>query len=310
VTSEVEQDPAAELVQLIARHATTNGLQDTAVPDLHLFRSFTASEPIHTVYRPSLCLVAQGSKTVTLGTDVLTYGPAEFLLVSVNMPVAAQLLEASAEKPHLALHVDLDVGVIASLISAMSPEDGSGAAAEPGAGLTVGLLEGRVREAVLRLVRLLDEPRDIAVLAPMIKRELCYLLLNGPYGRIMRAMALSSGPTRRIASAIERLEMAFREPLRVEELAREVNMSVSGFHRHFKAVTALSPLQFQKRLRLQEARRMLIGGEVDVTEAGFLVGYESASQFSREYRQLFGSPPSQDIARLREDADLRLAGGP
>ena len=308
VAPDVEENSGAPLAQLITRHATRDGVQETAVPDLHLYRSFTASEPIHTVYRPSFCLVAQGSKTVSLGTEVLKYGPSDFLLVSVNMPVAARLLEASPEKPHLALHVDLDVSLVAALIPAVGPADGeSGPAAKPSSGLTVGRLEDRVREVVMRLVRLLDEPRDIAVLAPMIKRELCYLLLNGSYGGVLRAMALSSGPTRRIADAIAHLEKAFREPLRIEQLAREVHMSVSGFHRHFKAVTAMSPLQFQKRLRLQEARRMLIGSEVDVTDAGFLVGYESSSQFSREYRQLFGSPPSRDIARLRQSADLHLA---
>lgn len=273
VASEPEESSGAQLADLIARHATRDGVQDTAVPGLHLYRSFTASEPIHTVYRPSFCLVAQGSKTVTLGTEVLGYGPADFLLVSVNMPVATRLLAASAKKPHLALHVDLDVSLIASLIAAMGPmEEESGSAEEPGAGLRVGRLEGRVREVITRLVRLLDEPRDITVLAPLITRELCYLLLDGRYGGVMRAMAQTSGPAHGIADAIARLEKAFREPLRVGELAREVHMSVSGFHRHFKAVTAMSPLQFQKRLRLQEARRMLIGSEVDVTNAGLLVG--------------------------------------
>lgn len=291
----------SELIGLIACHATKDGVQPTAVPSLHLYRSFTASEPVHTVYKPSFCLVAQGSKVVTLGTDVLRYDPEHFLLVSVSLPVTAQLLEASPERPHLALHIDLDLTLVAALVAELaSPESWSpGVGANVQAGLSVGVLEPLLQDAVLRLVRLLDTPEHIPVLAPLIMRELCYLLLHGPQGVRLREMALTTGPTYRIVSAIERLEGAYHQPLKVEALAEEVHMSVSSFHHHFKAVTAMSPLQFQKRLRLQEARRLLLGRKVDVTGASFQVGYESPSQFSREYRRLFGASPSQDMARLR-----------
>lgn len=292
--------PNAELIDLVARHTAADGLRGTAVPGLHLYRSRTTSEPVHTVYRPSFCLVAQGSKTLTVGQHELRYGPAQFLLVAVNMPVAARLLEASPERPHLALHVDLDLSTVAGLISPAAPggpapSDATG----PGVGASVEELDSRLLDVVLRLVRLLDHVDEIPVLAPMLQRELSYLLLNGPYGTTLRAMTLTTGPAQRIARAVERLEQGFREPLRIEQLAREVDMSVSTFHHHFKALTALSPLQFQKRLRLYDARRMLVADETDVTGASMAVGYASPSQFSREYRTLFGAAPSKDMARLR-----------
>lgn len=238
---------------------------------------------------------------VTLGTEVLRYDPEHFLLVSVSLPVTSQLLEASPERPHLALHIDLDLTLITGLITELPPElRGQDASIDVQPGLSVGILEPLLSDAVARLVRLLDTPKHIPVLAPLITRELCYLLLDGPQGSKLREMALTTGPTYRIVSAIERLEQAYDQPLKVEELAEEVHMSVSSFHHHFKAVTAMSPLQFQKRLRLQEARRLLLGREVGVTGASFQVGYESPSQFSREYRRLFGASPSRDMAKLRE----------
>lgn len=304
--NEAEEPHGSELAELIARHATRDGVQPTAVPSLHLYRSFARSEPVHTVYKPSFCLVAQGGKVVTLGTEVLRYDPAHFLLVSVSLPVTAQLLEASPERPHLALHVDLDLALIAALVTELASTEGAtlGSGTNVQAGLSVSVLEPPLRDAVVRLVRLLDTPEHIPVLAPLITRELLYLLLSGPQGAKLREMALTTGPTHRIVSAIERLERAYDQPLKVEELADEVHMSVSGFHHHFKAVTAMSPLQFQKKLRLQEARRLLLGREVDVTGASLRVGYESPSQFSREYRRLFGASPRQDMARLRDGVHL------
>jgi AraC-like DNA-binding protein len=296
--------PNPELIDLIARHTPGNGLHDTAVPGLHLYRSPTTAEPIHTVYRPSFCLVAQGSKTLSVGQRELRYGPAQFVLVAVNTPVAVHLLEASPEYPHLALHVDLDLSTVAGLIPPERRDDrAQAAAAASGAGVRVATMDERLHDVVLRLVRLLDHSADIPVLAPLVERELSYLLLNGPDGAALRAMALTTGPSSRIARAVERLERGYREPLRVEQLAREAHMSVSTFHHHFKAVTAISPLQFQKRLRLYEARRLLIAHETDVTGASTAVGYSSLSQFSREYRTMFGSSPSKDLALLRAGTD-------
>ncbi|GGO36886.1 AraC family transcriptional regulator [Deinococcus humi] len=282
------------LTELLTRHATRLGLQSTAVPGLHLYRAVAASEPVHTVYTPSVCLVAQGRKLVQQGEASLAYGPEDLLLVSVSLPLTARILEASPDRPHLALHVDLAPALIAAL-AVEFPETAPGAGSQ--AGLVVTALEPLVQGAVLRLVRLLDTPQHIPALAPLILRELGYLLLVGPEGGRLRAMVQAAGQTHRIATAIERLVREYDRPLRVEQMARDVHMSVSGFHHHFKAVTALSPLQFQKRLRLQEARRLLLGRELDVTGAGFRVGYDSPSQFSREYRRLFGVSPRQDVMR-------------
>lgn len=285
--------PAAELTALLTRHATEPGLQSTAVPGLHLYRAVAQSEPVHTVYTPSVCLVAQGRKLVRQGEAAMPYGPDDLLLISVSLPLTAQILEASPEKPHLALHVDLDPALIAALAleSPAAPNAGGQS------GLVVTALEPLVQDAILRLVRLLDTPQHIPVLAPLILRELAYLLLVGPEGGRLRAMVQTAGQTHRIITAVERLVREYDRPLRVEQMARDVHMSVSGFHHHFKAVTALSPVQFQKRLRLLEARRLLLNREVDVTRAGARVGYDSPSQFSREYRRLFGVSPRQDVAR-------------
>ncbi|MBB5234730.1 AraC-like DNA-binding protein [Deinococcus budaensis] len=286
--------PPPTLTGVLTRHATGPGLQATPVPGLHLYRAGGASEPVHTVYTPSVCLVAQGRKLVQQGETSLTYGPEDLLLVSVSLPLTARILEASPEKPYLALHVDLDPALIAAL-AVEFPEAAPGGGSQ--SGLVVTALEPLVQDAVLRLVRLLDRPEHIPALAPLILRELCYLLLVGPEGGRLRAMVQAAGQTGRIARAVERLVREYDRPLRVEQLARDVHMSVSGFHHHFKAVTALSPLQFQKRVRLQEARRLLLGRAVDVTRAGARVGYDSPSQFSREYRRLFGASPREDVAR-------------
>lgn len=287
--------PPAALTALLARHASEPGLQSTAVPGLHLYRATAPSEPVHAVYTPSVCLVAQGRKLVQQGEESMSYGPEDLLLVSVSLPLTAQILEASSGRPHLALHVDLDPALIAAL--ALESESPAAPGAGGQSGLVVTALEPMVQDAVLRLVRLLDTPQHIPVLAPLIVRELGYLLLVGQEGGRLRAMVQVTGQTYRIAAAIERLVREYDRPLRVEQMARDVHMSVSGFHHHFKAVTALSPLQFQKRLRLQEARRLLLNREVDVTRAGARVGYDSPSQFSREYRRLFGASPRQDLSR-------------
>lgn len=238
----------------------------------------------------------------TLGGDVLRYDPEHFLLVSVSLPLTSQILEASPERPYLALHIDLE----ATLIAELSAELGARRRPRAGVcgGLSVGSLGPLLRDAVLRLVRLLETPDHIPVLAPLILRELCYLLLTGPEGHRLRDMALAGGQTQRVAYAIKRLLREYNRPLRVEALAQEVNMSVSAFYQHFKTVTAMSPLQYQKTVRLQEARRLLLGEMLDVADAGFRVGYESPSQFSREYRRLFGASPKQEVVRFRKSVQF------
>ncbi|WP_084474974.1 AraC family transcriptional regulator [Deinococcus pimensis] len=279
------------LADLIARHTSGPGLTSTIVPGLHLFRADAPSSPTHMLYRPSICLIAQGAKVTQQGETTLRYGPAEMLLVSVSLPLTVQILDASPDRPHLALHVDLDPALIATL--ALEFPDETERAAPPGS-LAVTTLDPMVLDAATRLTRLLDTPQHVPALAPGVVRELTYLLLAGPEGARLRALVRTAGQTARIVAAIERLVHDYDRPVAMTTLAASVNMSVSGFHHHFKAVTAMSPLQYQKRLRLQEARRLLLGGASDVTGVSSRVGYDSPSQFSREYRRLFGVSPRQD----------------
>jgi AraC-like DNA-binding protein len=288
----------ADLAALIERHAATEGKNATPIPLLSLYRSATPVDPIHMVQEPALCVVAQGAKVLTLGCTAFTYDPAHFLLVSVGLPITARLVTEAPDRPYLSLHLSLDLPLIATLLVEAGPAIVPPTDARRGLG--IGLLEPALNDAVIRLVRLLETPRHIDVLAPLICREIFYLLLMGPQGARLREIALTNGHTQRVACVIERLRTAYDQPLRIEGLAKEVGMSVSSLHHHFKAVTTMSPLQFQKQVRLQEARRLLLSADIDVATAGFQVGYESPSQFSREYRRLFGEPPSRDIARLRD----------
>ncbi|KAB8142064.1 AraC family transcriptional regulator [Chloroflexia bacterium SDU3-3] len=289
----------AELAGLIARHATGAGAQPTAVPALYFFQAVEPTDWTHSFYEPSLCLVAQGRKVAALGDEERCYDPAHFLLVSVSLPIGARILEATPERPHLGLHINLDPATVAAL-AVEHPAAQAGRDAP--LGISVGELDALLLDALLRLARLVEQPAHIAALAPLIQREIIYLLLVGAEGPRLRAMAAASGPTQRIASAIGVLRRHYAEPLRMADLAREVGMSVSGLHHHFKAVTAMSPLQYQKHVRLQEARRLMLTQDVDAASASFQVGYESPSQFSREYRRMFGAPPRQDVARLRGGA--------
>ncbi len=294
----------SDLAALIERHTATEGRNATPIPSLSLYRSSIPVDPIHMVQEPALCVVAQGAKVLTLGDAAFTYDPERFLLVSVGLPITARLVTAPPDRPYLSLHLSLDLPLIAALLAEAEVGTGAGPTpvpdADAGRGLGVGLLEPAVRDAVIRLVRLLETPRHIGALAPLVRREIFYLLLMGPQGARLREIALTNGHTQRVARVIERLRAAYDQPLRIEALAREVGMSVSSLHHHFKAVTTMSPLQYQKQVRLQEARRLLLSADIDAATAGFQVGYESPSQFSREYRRLFGAPPSRDIARLRD----------
>lgn len=285
-----------ELAERIARAVPQDG---TAEPlaGLHLFRSSTPSELLHGVSKPSLCVIAQGSKQVVLGESIYRYDPAHYLLATVELPVVGQILEASKEQPYLSLRLDLDPALVGSVMV----EAGHLASRYPDdvRAMDVSSLDANLLDTVVRLMRLLDSPAEARILRPLITRELVYRLLMGEQGNRLRHMALLGGHTDLIAEAIERLRRNFDRPLRIEALAKEVGMSVSGFHHHFKAVTAMSPLQFQKQIRLQEARRIMLGEHLDAASAGYRVGYEDASQFSREYKRLFGQPPLRDVERLR-----------
>jgi AraC-like DNA-binding protein len=286
----------AELKHCIERFTGRDGLHPTAIAPLSLSRASGPSQPVQTIHEPALGIVAQGSKRVMLADEIYRYDAAHFLLVSVGLPVTTQVIEASPESPYLGLRIALDPGQIGELIL---PAGASEPPGRPQRGLAVSRAEPPLLDAVVRLLHLLDSPRDIGVLAPLVLREITYRLLVGEQGPRLRQIAAANGQTRRVAAATNWLKHNFARPFSSEALAREVHMSPSGLQHHFKAVTAMSPLQYQKRLRLQEARRLMLSEGLDAASAGFRVGYQSPSQFSRDYRRLFGQPPQRDMALLR-----------
>jgi AraC-like DNA-binding protein len=292
-----------ELVERIARATRTDGIAQP-LPGLHLTRSSSPLGPAHGVFEPSLCVIAQGSKEVLLGESRYRYDPFHYLLTTVDLPYAGQVLEASPARPYLSLRLELAPTLVSSVMveaGHSSPRDQASVRA-----IAVSPLDGNLLDAVLRLVRLLDAPADVPVLLPLITREIIYRLLVGEQGGRLRHLALQEGYTPDIARAVKRLRQDFDQPLRIEDLARELGMSVSGLHHHFKAVTALSPLQFQKQLRLQEARRLMLGEALDAASAAYRVGYRDASHFNREYKSLFGVPPMRDVQRLRDEVSTFL----
>jgi AraC-like DNA-binding protein len=288
-----------ELVERIARAIREDGKAEP-LKGLHLHRSSSPTELAHGMSTPAFCVIAQGSKEVFLGEERYQYDPAHYLLTTVELPVVSQVLEASKEQPYLSARLQLDPILVGSVMveaDILSP---------PGHGdvkaMDVSPLDASLLDAMVRLVRLVDSPTESRVLAPLITREIVYRLLMGAQGARFRHIAILGGYTHHIARAVDLLRKDFTQPLRMESIAHELGMSVSGFHHQFKAVTALSPLQFQKRLRLQEARRLMLGEHLDAASAGFRVGYDDAAHFNREYKSLFGLPPVRDVERLREGA--------
>jgi AraC-like DNA-binding protein len=288
-----------ELVERIGQAIPEDGTVQP-LKGLHLARCSLPLKPVYSVLEPSVCVIAQGSKEVLLGDSRYRYDPSQYLLATVELPRVSQVLEASKERPYLSLRLELAstlVGEVLVEAGHASPRDSAAVSA-----MAVSPLDGNLLDAFLRLVRLLDAPAEARVLLPLIAREIIYRLLLGEQGGRLRHLAIQGGYTSHIARAVARLRQDFDQPLRIEELARELGMSVSGFHHHFKAVTTLSPLQFQKQLRLQEARRLMLGEDLDAASAAYRVGYRDSSHFNREYKSLFGVPPMRDVQRLREAA--------
>ena len=286
--------------ELVARIAQIVGEDGAVVPfkGLHLFRVSKARNPVHSVSEPSFCVIAQGSKELLLGNSRYLYDPAHYLITTVDLPRVSQILEASPAQPYLSLRLELDPALIGSLMM----ESGYAASVQ-GAdvrAIDVSPVDANLLDAVVRLVRLVDCPSEAQVLQPLIMREIIYRLLMGEQGARLRHLAILGGYTPHITRAIERLRRDFDQPLRMEQIAHDLGMSVSGFHHHFKAVTTMSPLQFQKQLRLQEARRLMLGEALDAASAAYRVGYQDASHFNREYKSSFGLPPMRDVQRLRE----------
>jgi AraC-like DNA-binding protein len=288
----------AELAERIARWTGENNQLTTAIPSLTLHRWETPTEPASYMLPPSLCLIAQGSKRVMLGEDVYVYDANHFLITSVGLPVVAQIIEASREKPYLGLTLELDLRTIAQLM--VDSDQTLPRTPQAGRAMAVSEVPLPLLNAFQRLIDLLDEPEDIPILAPLVQREIFYRLLMGDQGPRLRQITTAGSQSHQIARAIDWLKDNFNQPLRVDDLAAYSGMSTSSLHHHFRSLTAMSPLQFQKRLRLNEARQLMLTKRMDAATASFQVGYESPSQFSREYSRLFGTPPLRDIANLRQ----------
>lgn len=293
-----------ELVERIAR-ATLERNEVEPFAGVRLFRASAPTELTPNLSDPALAVIAQGSKELYLGEDYYRYDPYHYCLSTVGLPVVSHVIEASPERPYLTLRLSLDP----ALVGAVMVE--SGHVSPPGAvsarALNVSRLDAGLLDAVVRLARLVDTPSEAPFITPLITREIIYRLLQGNQGDRLRYLAVQNGHVHRIAGAIQHIQQGFDQPLRIEDMAQELGMSVSSFHHHFKAVTALTPLQFQKRLRLQEARRLMLSEDIDAASAGFQVGYDDASHFNREYKRLFGSPPLRDVERLRQVAGQNLS---
>ncbi|WP_342659067.1 AraC family transcriptional regulator (plasmid) [Sphingomonas sp. NY01] len=287
-------DRIAQLSALIDRHVVGTGICSTAMPRVSLIRADAPSTPTPAVYEASLCIIAQGSKRVSIGEHSVVYDAAHYLLVSVDLPLVGHVLDASPERPYLCCKIDLDASILADL---MAIEGGGVVRTDlPVLGVYPG--DTDLIDAACRLVGLLDRPDTIRALAPLIEREILYRLLTGPHGPMLRHVATAGSHLNQVSRAIAAIRRRFDAPIRIDDVAAEAGMSSSSLHVHFKAITRMTPLEYQKQLRLQEARRLMLTEGATASTAGFAVGYESPSQFSREYRRLFGAPPRADIERL------------
>ena len=292
--------PNAELKALIARHARAD--ETTAIDGVLLSALGRPGEPQASTSGTVMALIAQGAKRLAIGDRVFDYRPGQYLVASVDLPITGHYTHASADEPALGFGLILRPSAIASLLLEADAGPEPARAAPAPAGIGVADASPELLDAVVRMVRLLDHPGDRDILAPMIEREILWRLITGPLGQSVRQIGLADSSLTYVSRAVRWISEHYDKPFRVEDLARSCGMSTSAFHRNFHAVTALSPIQFQKQIRLQKSRLLLLNGADDVATAGYRVGYDSASQFSREYRRQFGLPPGRDAARLRADA--------
>lgn len=285
-----------QLIAAIASRTQGNEDRDTAIPNLSFFRREQGTEPCACMVEPSVVLVVQGAKQMLVGDQSYPYDASHFLLNSVDLPASSQVLDASAEQPCLGLVLRLDLRIMAELIA----QGGLAAPQNKGHhhGMALGTVTPELHAAFGRLLSLLDEPEHIAILSPLIQREIQYRLLMSDQAARLWQILVTGSYSQRIARAIDWLKTHYTEPLRIDELAARIQMSPSSLHHHFRQLTAMSPLQYVKWLRLNEARRLMLNEKLDAATAAFRVGYESPSQFSREYGRLFGLPPKRDISQL------------
>ncbi len=288
----------SSLADRIARWAGGRNVLETPIAGLKLQRWEATTDPTSYMLPASICLIGQGRQRLYLGEKTYVYDTHRFLITSIDLPVVTQILEASSDKPYLGLTLELDLRVIAQLILTQNPQKSRPTAQH--FGLAVGEVSAPLLNAFNRLIDLLESPDDISALAPLIKQEIFYRLLTGEQGARLRHIATDGNHGYQISRSIDWLKENFSQSVKIDELANRVGLSVSAFHSHFRSVTAMSPLQYQKRIRLNEARRMMLTEHIDVSRAAFEVGYESPSQFSREYSRQFGAPPMRDIKNLTQ----------
>lgn len=291
-----------ELILLIQRHAPSEGTHASSVPELCFRRASQVSEPRHSVNTPSLYVIVQGSKTASLAGDTYRCSPGSYMVSPVHLPVVGMITEATPELPYLSLQLSIRPEVILDIIHSSGPQR----EAKTERGILLGQSDTPLLEGLVRLVRLLDTPEDIEFLAPMMIREILYRVMKGDQGAIISQFSIAGSYSYNISKAIHLINRDYSKPLVIEELAKEANMSPSSLHKHFKKVTAISPLQYQKAIRLQNARRLLLSEGLEAADAGFRVGYESPSQFSREYVRMFGRPPMNDVKHLRNTLSVHV----
>jgi AraC-like DNA-binding protein len=290
-------DVLVEMIQRYTDARAGDGPFTTAIEGLTILRANGERAPSHMIYKPALCAAVQGTKWMICGERRLEYRAGQALVVNVEMPALGRIVEASPSKPFLGVVIEFELAVMREVMEALHAPPQSDA--DAGAGVFVTNLDGPLADCVRRALLLLDTPKAIPILYPSIMREICYWLLTGPCGADVARIALVSGHAQRVISAIHALRDRFTELLRIEDLALIAQMSPSAFHREFKTLTSMTPLQYQKQLRLLEARRLMVEDSAKVETAAFRVGYESSSQFSREYARMFGAPPGRDVAALR-----------
>lgn len=283
-------------LDIALRHALP-GLTITPIPRVDLCVGQGATDQAPCLYRSMICFILQGAKRVAMNDHLLSYDSAHYLISALDLPLTGQILDAEGGQPYVAVSLVLEPSILAELAAAMPPVRES----DPkGIGIAINPMTPSLRDTLLRVLSLLDTPADIPILGPMVERELLYRLLQGPQGRLLRQIAQPDGALGRIRRAVAWIRDHYNNPLRIEALCDVSGMSRASLHRHFASITGLSPVQYQKQLRLQQARRLLLDGAHRASDVAFAVGYESASQFSREYLRQFGAPPARDVRQVRQ----------
>ena len=287
-----------DLIERMIRLAPENSVLEV-FPGIFIYQSSKPTESEISVLKPAFCVIAQGSKDVLLNDELFHYDSGHYLISTLDLPIMSNVVEASEEKPYLNLRIDLDPALVAAVMIESGIEakkSGTGVKA-----MDVSPVDADLLEAIVKLVKLFDTPDEMKFLAPLIIREIVYRLLKGKQSARLRQLITTEGDAQLISRVVRQIRENIDQPLKIEDTARDLGMSVSSFHSHFKSVTAMSPKQFQKQIRLQEARRLMLGENMDVASASFCVGYDDPSYFSREYKKLFGIPPHRDITKLRSN---------